>query len=215
MPDDPAAVRQQPLLPKVSRKKFARTPQTVLAARTKLGLEDQDRPDDAATAAQLADWLHLNTMAGEWEALAWFLAERAGDEAPAIYSHIIQSTNQGDPMLLPEEVLALANAAPGEPTNWQIDVLGQLLVAPRSDPPWSDAREHSRGHATLRWSGCGEPPTDRGCSPCRHAREAYDYLPDLDRAREEGDGRAILITASTTLIVTRRVRRSSCSVRSP
>ena len=28
-------------------------PQTVLAARTKLGLEDQDRPDNAATAAQL------------------------------------------------------------------------------------------------------------------------------------------------------------------
>ena len=73
-------------------------------------------------------------MAGEWEALAWFLAERAGDEAPAIYSHIIQSTNQGDPCL-PEEVLALANAAPGEPTNWQIDVLVSCFVAPRSDPP--------------------------------------------------------------------------------
>ena len=81
MPTDPAEARRQPLLPKVSRKKFARTPQTVLAARTKLGLEDQDRPDDGATNTQLADWLHLNTMAGEWDALAWFLAERAGDDA--------------------------------------------------------------------------------------------------------------------------------------
>ena len=75
----------------------------------------------------MAAWLHMNVMAGEWQVLEWFLAERAGEEAPGIYSHVIQSTNQGDPMLLPEEVLALANAAPGEPTDWQIDVLGQLL----------------------------------------------------------------------------------------
>ncbi|MBQ72339.1 MAG: hypothetical protein CMJ67_05480, partial [Planctomycetaceae bacterium] len=124
---DAAAGKRPPLLPSISRKKFARTPQAVLAARTKLGLANQDQPDEGAKPTEIANWLHLNVMAGEWDTLAWFLEERAGDEAPGIYSHVIQSTNQGDPMLLPEEVLALANAAPGEPTDWQIDVLGKLL----------------------------------------------------------------------------------------
>ena len=74
-----AEVQEAPLLPLIARKKFARTPQTVLAARTKLGLEDQDRPDDAAPPAAWAEWLHMNVMAGEWDSLHWFLEERAGD----------------------------------------------------------------------------------------------------------------------------------------
>ena len=50
-------------------------------------------------------------MAGEWEALAQFLSERPTAEAETIYAHIIQSMNKGDPGLLPEEVLAIANGA--------------------------------------------------------------------------------------------------------
>ena len=139
MTEPSVAGRPQPLLPLVTGKNFARTPQTVLSARTRLGLVQQDRPEDAATPAEVAEWLHMNVMAGEWQVLEWFLAERAGDEAPGIYSHVIQSTNQGDPMLLPEEVLALANAASGEPTDWQIDVLGQLLKQASTRSPHRSA----------------------------------------------------------------------------
>ncbi len=79
----------------------------MLSARTKLGLEATERPSEDEGPAKIAEWLHLQVMAGEWGELEWFLAERAKNDAEAIYSHIIQSTNSGDPMLLPEEVLAL------------------------------------------------------------------------------------------------------------
>ena len=193
--EDAAAEKRQPLLPMISRKKFARTPQAVLAARTKLGLEEEDRPDDGAPPREWVEWLHLNVMAGEWGVLQWFLEEQAGDEAEGIYSHVIQSTNQGDPMLLPEEVLALANAAPGEPTNWQVDVLGQLLrrASKRSStgPMLVQIREGTRLYG-------GEDEANHPRTAALLARagmpdEAYAYLPDLMRAREEGNGRALLI----------------------
>ena len=190
-----AAGRKQPLLPMVSRKKFARTPKAVLAARTKLGLEDQDRPDEAASPGEVVEWLHLNTMAGEWDALAWFLAERAGDEGEGIYSHVIQSTNQGDPMLLPEEVLALANAAPGEPTNWQVDVLGQLLRRSANRSSTGPMLDQLRAGTRL-FGGSDEANHPRTAALLARAGmpdEAYAYLPDLELARSEEDGRAMLI----------------------
>ena len=188
--DDPAGPKK-PILPSVSRKKFARTPQAVLAARTKLGLEDQDRPDDAASPAKLAEWLHLNTMAGEWDALAWFLSERAGDEGEGIYSHIIQSTNQGDPMLLPEEVLALANAAPSEPTNWQVDVLGQLLRRSAKRSSTGPMLEQIRSGTRLFGGDdqANHPRTAALLARAGMSDEAYDYLPPIDRVREEEDAR--------------------------
>ncbi len=189
------AGRPKPLLPLVTRKKFARTPQAVLSARTRLGLVQQDRPDDAATPAEIAEWLHMNVMAGEWQVLEWFLAERAGDEAPGIYSHVIQSTNQGDPMLLPEEVLALANAAPGEPTDWQIDVLGQLLkqASTRSStgPMLGEIRSGTR-----LFGGTDESNHPRTAALLARAGmpdEAYLYLPPIDRVREQQDARGLLI----------------------
>ena len=189
------AGRPQPLLPLVTGKNFARTPQTVLAARTRLGLVQQDRPEDAATPAEVAEWLHMNVMAGEWQVLEWFLAERAGDEAPGIYSHVIQSTNQGDPMLLPEEVLALANAASGEPTDWQIDVLGQLLkqASTRSStgPMLGEIRSGTR-----LFGGADESNHPRTAALLARAGmpdEAYLYLPPIDRVREQQDARGLLI----------------------
>ncbi|MCP3858719.1 MAG: hypothetical protein GY704_03615 [Phycisphaeraceae bacterium] len=192
---DAAAGKAPPLLPSISRKKFARTPQTVLAARTKLGLAQQDRPDEQAKPAEVANWLHLNVMAGEWDVLAWFLAERAGDEAPGIYSHVIQSTNQGDPMLLPEEVLALANAAPGEPTDWQIDVLGKLLK--RASTKSSTGPMLGEIRAGTRLFG-GEDEANHPRTAALLARagmpdEAYAYLPPIDRVREQQDARGLLI----------------------
>ena len=193
--EQPVAGRPQPLLPLITRKKFARTPQTVLSARTRLGLVQQDRPDDAATPAEVAAWLHMNVMAGEWQVLEWFLAERAGEEAPGIYSHVIQSTNQGDPMLLPEEVLALANAAPGEPTDWQIDVLGQLLkqASTRSStgPMLGEIRSGTRLFGGKNESN--HPRTAGLLARAGMPDEAYLYLPPIDRVREQQDARGLLI----------------------
>ena len=189
------APRKKPILSMVQRKKFARTPQTVLAARTKMGLEVTERPAEDAEPKDVVEWLHLQVMAGEWEELEWFLAERAGDEAEGIYSHILQSTNQGDPMLLPEEVLDLANAAAGEPTNWQINVLAKLLKQSSSRTSTrpmlaeldagtrlyggENVENHPRTAALLTRSGMSD--------------EAYRYLPSLKKARAIADEQAILI----------------------
>ena len=190
-----AAGRVQRLLPLVTRKKFGRTPQTVLSARTRLGLVQQDRPDDAATPAEVAEWLHMNVMAGEWQVLEWFLAERAGEEAPGIYSHVIQSTNQGDPMLLPEEVLALADAAPGEPTDWQIDVLGQLLKQASTRSSTGPMLGEIRAGTRL-FGGADESNHPRTAALLARAGmpdAAYGYLPPIDRVREQQDARGLLI----------------------
>lgn len=191
----------KPLMPGFGRKKFNRTPQGVLAARTKLGLESF-RPADTAPPRELIEWLHLNVMAGEWEELQWFLHERAGAEAPAMYSHVLQSTNQGDPMLLPEEVLQLANAAPPSadedapsPTDWQIDILGAMLK--------QSARRASAGpmleqlHAGTRLFG-GDAPENQARTAAMLTRaglpeQAHRYLPDLEIARANADARVMLI----------------------
>ena len=192
---------QQPLLPLISRKNFKRTPQAVLAARTNLGLEENQQPPADLPPGQVGEWLHLHVMAGEWGQLQWFLADRAGDEAEGIYSHIIQSTNRGDPMLLPEEVLALANAAPEgteenpSPTNWQVDILGKMLkqASQRSStgPMLSQLKEGTRffgGTKPENQARTAALLTRAGLSD--HARQ---YLPSLEQARADGNGRDILV----------------------
>ena len=192
---------KQPLLPLISRKNFKRTPQAVLAARTKLGLEENQKPPADLPPGQVGEWLHLHVMAGEWGQLQWFLADRAGDEAEGIYSHIIQSTNRGDPMLLPEEVLALANAAPEgteespSPTNWQVDILGKLLK--QSSERSSTGPMLAQLKAGTRFFGGTEPDNQaRTAALLTRAGlsdHALQYLPSLEQAREEGNGRDLLV----------------------
>lgn len=193
----------KPLMPSFGRKKFKRTPQAVLAARTKLGLESF-RPADTAEPRELVEWLHLNVMAGEWGELQWFLDERAGNEAEAMYSHVLQSTNQGDPMLLPEEVLLLANAAPHvdeddtdaqSPTDWQIDILGAMLK--QSGKRASTGPMLSQLHAGTRLFG-GDAPKNQARTAALLTRaglpkQAHRYLPDLEQARADANGRAMLV----------------------
>jgi hypothetical protein len=52
---------------------FGRNPKAVLAARSQLGFGRVARPDPrTAKPADLAKWLHLHVMAGEWETFAQF-----------------------------------------------------------------------------------------------------------------------------------------------
>ncbi len=193
--------KRQPVMGQLRQKDFKRTPKAVLAARTKLALEEDPRPAEDASPGDIATWLHLQVISGQWEELEWFLAERAGDEREAMYSHIIQSTNQGDPMLLPEEVLALANAAPDgdeenpSPTNWQVDVLGKLLkgASARSStgPMLARLRDGTRLFG-------GDEPANQARTAALLTRaglsdEAHRYLPSLDEARASGNGRDMLV----------------------
>ncbi|MFG0284266.1 MAG: hypothetical protein ACF8R7_07570, partial [Phycisphaerales bacterium JB039] len=120
-----------PLPDAVRMLSFARQPAAVLAARSKLGFGDGEMPETSDTAA-LAEWLHTRVLAGEWSALAELFAKIPAHEATDIYSHILRSTNEGGGGLLPEEVLTLGDACPGEIADWQLDVLAQLLKSAAS-----------------------------------------------------------------------------------
>jgi hypothetical protein len=184
----------QSLLKLVQQKNFKRTPQTVLAARTALGLTTSPHPASDAPPAQLAEWLHREVMAGEWGELAWFLSERAGTDAAEIYAHVLQSTNQEDPLLLPEEVLAMADAAPADPTEWQIDVLAQLLRTAARKTSTGPMLAQLRAGTRLFGSE-GDDRRRRTAELLMKAEmpiEAYDYLPPIDAARAAGDARVIL-----------------------
>ncbi len=171
---------------------FARKPEAVLAARSQLGFAASYMPDIKNTEP-LAKWLHMNVMAGEWHVLAQVLPLLAADDATAVYSHILRSTNEGAQSLLPEEVLALGDACPGEMADWQLDVLsqllknaaggygkGQLLAQIKTGTRRFGAQDDARRQRTVRLLvGAGL------------ALEAHEYLPSLDDARRRGDARII------------------------
>lgn len=171
---------------------FARKPEAVLSARSQLGFAARVMPD-LKNSEPLAKWLHMNVMAGEWEALGQFLPLLKPDEATAVYSQILRSTNEGAQSLLPEEVLALGDACPGEMADWQLDVLaqmlknsassfgkGQLLAQIKSGTRLFGAQDDARRERTVRLLvGAGL------------ALEAYEYLPSLEEARQRGDARVV------------------------
>jgi hypothetical protein len=66
---------------------FARKPAAVLAARSKLGFGQVANPNpETAQPQDIARWLHLQTMAGEWGVLGEFLASRPAIESEPVYA---------------------------------------------------------------------------------------------------------------------------------
>lgn len=122
------------LLRAVQSLDLERSPQAVLAARSEMGFKAAEMPE-LLDHDLLAKWIRQQVMAGEWDALAACLAKLPANDASGVYAHILQAINQPranprekyDPALLPEDVLALADAAPGELSDWQLSVLAQLL----------------------------------------------------------------------------------------
>jgi len=188
------------LLQAVQALDFARTPQAVLAARAQLGFGERPQPASSNTDA-LAKWIHLQVMAGEWEIFTKFMTEAAGADAVGIYAHILQSSNRPkgdpskvDPPFLPEEILALADAAPGELSDWQFDVLSQLLK--QSATKYSVGPMLAKIEAGTRVFGNDSAERrDRSVKFLVAAGlvvEAYKYFPSLDEARLMKDARLIL-----------------------
>ena len=114
---------------------FTRTPQTVLAARSKIGFAVEPKPP-ATDFSATAKWLQLQVLAGEWNTLGEALRELPAADAIAVYTQILQTINRSqrgdprqkiDPGLLPEEVLAIADSAPEALSDWQVTILAQLL----------------------------------------------------------------------------------------
>ncbi|MFM9997004.1 MAG: hypothetical protein ACKVU4_14530 [Phycisphaerales bacterium] len=174
---------------------FARKPDAVLAARSQLGFgaaESRDMPDSKDTVA-LAKWLHTNVLAGEWDALGRVLGTLKPAEATAVYSHVLRSTNQAAQGLLPEEVLILGDACPGDLVDWQLDVLAQLLTTASGrygtgpfmarlkagTPKFGSGTDAARDRTVRLLVGAGLP------------MEAYGFLPALEDARASADARVM------------------------
>ncbi|MFT3686869.1 MAG: hypothetical protein QM783_18435 [Phycisphaerales bacterium] len=190
------AMRTQQTVAAMRELDFARTPQNVLAARSKLGFGQVPMPNIAtAKGPDIARWLHLQVMAGEWGTLATYFAERSKPEAQAVYSAILQSLNRGNSGLLPEEVLAFADACPEDPKPWQLTAFANMLK--------SAADENSPGPMLARIKegtnlfGSADAAKRRRTvdllAGAGLVQQAYEYLPSLEEARAAGDGELVLV----------------------
>ncbi|MCA9297788.1 MAG: hypothetical protein KDA28_01910, partial [Phycisphaerales bacterium] len=124
-----AMMRSQEMQNTLRALDFARTPQNVLGARAKLGFGEVARPDPrSARGTDIARWIHLLVQAGEWDQWAAFLGELSEDDASMMYSAVLQSLNSGSSGLLPEEVLLVTEACPGEPEALHFQIWTSMVT---------------------------------------------------------------------------------------
>ncbi len=192
------AARVQEMLAAMRDLDFARTPQNVLAARAKIGFGQVPQPNPStARGADLARWIHLQVMAGEWGAYGAYLDGRPKEEAQRVYSQVLQSLNKGNSGLLPEEVLALAEACPEEPKEWQSKAwAGMLKAATEKNSPGPMLAQIKVG---TKLFGTGDAARRRRTvdllAGAGMLTQAYEFLPPLADARAAADADLILIHA--------------------
>lgn len=175
---------------------FSRTPQNVLAARAKIGFGQVPHPNPAtARGMDIARWVHLQVMAGEWGAFASYLAGRSTDEAQRVYSQVLQNLNRGNSGLLPEEVLALAEACPEDPKPWQLTAWATMMKAAVDKN--SPGPLLAQINAGTKFFGTSSPEKRRRTvdllAGAGLVAQAYEYLPSLEDARAAGDGELMLV----------------------
>ncbi|MFM7051327.1 MAG: hypothetical protein ACKOYN_04230 [Planctomycetota bacterium] len=175
---------------------FTRKPEAVLAARARLGFGQVAQPNAlSAQPMELARWIHLQVMAGEWAVFASYMASRPLPEAEPVYAAILQSMNRGEMGLLPEEVLALADAAPAEFKPWQLQSLGRMLQ--QAAAKYSTGAMVGAIRAGTRYFGTKDDATRRRTVDFLAGggllAEAYGFLPPLEEARAKADGTQLIV----------------------
>ncbi len=201
-PGEAAAPDSQSLAQAIRAIEFTRTPQSVLAARSTIGFAPPPKPA-ATDFAATATWLQLQVFAGEWTALGDALRALPSADAIAAYTQILQTINRSqrgdpnrpaDPALLPEEVLAIADAAPEELSDWQVTILAQLLK--EAATKYSSAAMLQTLSADTRMFGKQDAAhrerTVKFLVAAGMALDAAEYFPDLAEARELSDAAALV-----------------------
>jgi len=180
---------------------FTRTPQSVLAARSKISLSAQPKPPVTDFAATVK-WLQLQVLAGEWTALGEALRELPSADSIAVYTQILQTINRSqrgdpsqkpDPGLLPEEVVAIADAAPEPLSDWQVTILAQLLkeaATKYSTGPMLQRLDANTGMFG-RQDAAHRERTVKFLVAADMAIDASGYFPPLDEARAKLDAVAL------------------------
>ena len=177
---------------------FTRKPEAVLAARAKLGFGQVAQPNaETAQPQEVARWIHLQVMAGEWATFAAYLLSRPLPESEPIYAAILQSMNRGEIGLLPEEVLAITEASPSEFKPWQITSLGRMLQQAASK--YSTGSMIMAIRAGTRYFGTADEAARRRTVEFLASggllAEAYGFLPPLEEARANADGAQLIVHA--------------------
>ena len=177
---------------------FTRKPEAVLAARARLGFGQVAQPNaDTAQPNELARWIHLQVMAGEWSVFANYMRARPVAESEPVYAAILQAMNRGDTGLLPEEVLAFADACPGEFKPWQMQALSRMLQ--QASAKYSTGAMLAEIRKGTRYFGTQDDAARRRTVDFLAASgllaEAYGFLPPLAEARAKADGTQMIVHA--------------------
>lgn len=190
------ATRGQQLTMAMQTLDFTRSPAAVLGARARLGFGQVAQPNaDVAPPPDVAKWIHTIVLAGEWPVLGRFLATRPAPEAEVVYGFIVQALGRGDAGLLPEEVLAFAEASPGEFKPWQMESLGKVLQKAASGSSTGAMMERLRAGTTYFGSAdaAHRVRTVEFLAAAGLVREAYEFLPSLEEARAGGRAEDLLV----------------------
>lgn len=144
-----------------------------------------------------ADRFRLHVVAGAWDEVRSFLTDRAGEDAAAVYQHILTRL-AGDSAIVPDEILRIADASPAELTDQQLTVLGQLLRGSiaRGADPGHVGRALRRG--TSRLGGESAEGRQRAAALLMAAGlpvEAQPFLDPLDTARRESNAKLLNLHA--------------------
>lgn len=145
-----------------------------------------------------AERFRLMVVAGDWAGVSAFLTEQAGEDALVSFNAALMAISRADQTTLPDEVLAISEAAPGKITDGQILALGAILqgATQRRSDPGPMLAVISRG---TKWFG----KTDETAG-ARTARlliaadlvlEAAPYLAPLEAAMAARDARALNLHA--------------------
>ena len=178
---------------------FTRTPQTVLSARSQIGFGAPKKPL-ATDFDAMAKWLQLQVLAGEWSELGDALRQLPSSDAVAAYTQILQTINRSqrgggdpsqkpDPGLLPEEILAIAEASPEPLGDWQVATLAQLLKEAAAKYSTAQLLERIDAGTTPfgRQDAARRERTVRFLLAADMAAESSRYFPPLDEARAKLD----------------------------
>ena len=177
---------------------FTRKPEAVLNARARLGFGQVPYPNpETAQPQEVARWIHLHIMAGEWKTFSNYLETRPLGESEPVYAAILQSMNRGDIGLLPEEVLAFAEASPAPFKPWQLQSLGKMLQ--QAAAKYSTGEMLASIREGTRYFGKYDDAARRRTVEFLAAggllEAAYEFLPPLEAARAQGDGGLLIVHA--------------------
>src|SRR5688572_4047261 len=144
-------------------------------------------PNDPAAGEQV----RLQLLSGDWGAVKASLAAMPADAVPLVYGHMLTLLAGSEATLvMPAEIVAIADAAPQELEPAHLVALGQLLARAAQATDRLDAFMDTLHNGTERLGG--ENPTRRMAAArllmaARQFDEAAAFLPPIDDALEAKD----------------------------